>query len=252
MRVNIPGGPHDVARESEDSRRPVAAISPFSRDNKPIDNEVVIHRDRDPRLRNQSMGSPQRSADETLRFPNGQAVLDGPLNTCDAFSASEGRNQCHIAKGNICKSFEEKWENRESKMAGIGIGKYPEGDVKDQTKTDLFDKDEIWRKKKCLKGRQNYSDSSKWKPAIGQPHFDQSNRLAPVQPVQPTRSVATIPGSSHMTVHISSPYQPTNSPYQSTNEYHHTSESYKPVPSEIIGGIISDSGSEEDWFDIGK
>ena len=130
MRVNIPGGLPDVAQESEETnpRRPIAAISPFSRDNKPIDNEVVIHRDRDPRLRNQSTGS----ADETLRFPNGQAVRDGPLNTCDSYTTSGGRNQCHIAKGNICKSFEEKWENREQKMAGIGIGKYPTGDAKDQ------------------------------------------------------------------------------------------------------------------------
>ena len=130
MRVNIPGGPPDVTQESEETtpRRPIAAISPFSRDNKPIDNEVVIHRDRDPRLRNQSTGS----VDDTLRFPNGQAVRDGPLNPCDSYTTSGGRNQCHIAKGNICKTFEEKWENREQKMAGIGIGKYPTGDTKDQ------------------------------------------------------------------------------------------------------------------------
>ena len=124
-----------------------------------------------------------------------------------------------------------------------------------KTKTDLFDKDEIWRKKKCLKGRQNYSDSSKWKPAIGQPLFGQSNCLAPVQSVQPARSVATIPGSSHMTVqvtspanHISSPYQPTNSPYQPA------SRSYQPaaINHSEDGGVISDSGSEEDWFDIGN
>ena len=117
-----------------------------------------------------------------------------------------------------------------------------------KTKTDLFDKDEIWRKKKCLKTnsiRQNFSDSSKWKPATGQPIFGQSNRLAPVQSVQPARSVATIPGSSQMTVQISSPYQPTNSPYQPA------SGSYQPatINHSEDGGVISDSGSE-DWFDV--
>ena len=118
-----------------------------------------------------------------------------------------------------------------------------------KTKTDLFDKDEIWRKKKCLKTnsiRQNFSDSSKWKPAVSQPIFGQSNRLAPVQSVQPARSVATIPGSSHMTVQISSPYQPTNSAYQPA------SASYTPeINHSEDGGVISDSGSE-DWFDLGN
>ena len=123
-----------------------------------------------------------------------------------------------------------------------------------KTKTDLFDKDEIWRKKKCLKGRQNYSDSSKWKPAIGQPHFGQSNRLAPVQSVQPTRSVSALPGSSHMTVtttHTSSPYQP-------SNDYRPANTSYSPryqsaaINHSEDGGVITDSGSEEDWFDLGN
>ena len=129
MRVNIPGGPPDAAEEAN-ARKPVAAISPFMRDERP--SEVVIHRDRDPRLRNQSTGSSGQSADDILRFPNGQPVRDGPLNTCDSYSSSGGRNQCHIAKGTTCKSFVEKWENREKEMAGIGIGKYPTGDVRDQ------------------------------------------------------------------------------------------------------------------------
>ena len=124
MRVNIPGGPPDAAQE----HKPIATIKPSFRDSNPIDNEVVIDRNRDPRLRNQSTGS----ADDVLRFSNGQAVRDGPLNPCDSYTTSGGRNQCHIAKGNICKSFEEKWKNREHKMAGIGIGKYETGEIKDQ------------------------------------------------------------------------------------------------------------------------
>ena len=132
IRVNIPGSTPDAARDPEETNpsRPVATISPFIRDETP-NNEVFINRDLDPRLRNQSAGS-SHTGEDVLRFPNGQPIRDGPLNTCDSYTSSGGRNQCHIAKGTTCNSFREKWENREKEMAGIGIGKYATGDVRDQ------------------------------------------------------------------------------------------------------------------------